>query len=1112
MATSATGCSDRGDLTGETAVDQARATPTPIGARRTALVVQPADAGGELRELLVAAGVPERGIRCAASVVDALTALASELPGAILIDARSRTEEGLELLDELLAFAPGCAAVVVADADVAEGTYRGASAQLDWSEIERGELRRVLDGAWSAEGRIRGVDALYAHMLAVGTAIDAGILIFSPAGRVLEANAAAQSILGYSREQLRFSDLLASDFRWTDDAGKVLGAREVPAAVALRTGRPVPPTMQRIERPDGSWRWIECAATPLVRDGGGAPYGVVASFRDVTQQRATHEALLGAERRQNLLLEQAAEGHLVLDSRGRVTEASASIARYWSLDSIVGVDGRELLHPDDSESMRRLFVWVVAQKGASIRTELRIVDSAGALHWAEVTLTDRLAEPAISGVVLNVRDITERKLVEASMTRLSAIVESSSDSIVGITLDGLVSSWNPASEHLYGHSAAYMIGREAHLIVADSQRDRLTELLRQVAGGEHVYVPVIDAVRSDGSPFELSLSISPVYDDSAELIGASSIGRDIAERRQLERERRIAEERFRLGFENGAIGMIMFDLDGIITRVNAALCALLDRSEEDLLGRQAEDFVHPDDVAERRSMMDELIGGSRDTLHGERRLVRSDASTVWTLVDVALVRDEAGDAAYVFGQLQDITDQKRSERALEQQALHDSLTGLPNRLSLQHRLERALVRARLAGTKVAVLFVDVDRFKLVNDGLGHVAGDRLLVELAGRLARGVRSGDTVARFGGDEFIVVCEDVADVGEADLLGDRILAMLDDPLVVGAKELRLSVSCGIAVVDGWATAEEALRDADAAMYRAKEKGRARTEIFDEGLRHLVTHRFEVEQALRTALDRGELRVAYQPIVTIPDGELVGVEALVRWQHPERGLLKPAEFIPVAEESGLIVPLGEHVLREALAQVVRWQRTLPGCEQLWVSVNFSSRQLNLGDPVALCAQMLEDTGASARALRLELTESAVMADVELSISRLEALRALGVTVAIDDFGTGYSSLSYLSRLPVDLLKIDHSFVAGLGRDGGDSEIVRAIVLLAQGLEVEVCAEGVEELAQLAELAGLGCELGQGYYWSRPLTPEAFESWVRERLVTAVSPLPTPGAQAFGA
>jgi len=800
-----------------------------VEARTTLLVVADAADLDELAALAAAAAGSPDALTLASTAVGALAAVGTDPPAVVLLGVRHSPEQiGPGLLDELSVCAPGTPVVLVAPSELSEEADRRGVERIGWKGAGRGKLRDALERASAPEQRRLACADAAAHVRALSFAIDHGLVVCSMTGRVLEVNAAASTILGRPAAELRFGSLGDDSWTgWSDAEGRPYPPEQLPLAVVLRLGGHVQETICRISTPAGDERIVECSATPLARADGTA-YCVVVSLRDVTAACAAHDALVAAERRQHLLLEHAAEGYLVVDARGRVLEASASISRFWPLEDVVGADGRLLVHRDDRDAMRRLFVAVVTRRNETARAEMRVVDSAESVRWAEITLTDRLAEPTIGGVVINVRDITARKGAEERMAQLSAIVESSIDSIVWISLDGRISSWNPSSERLYGFSASEVVGGPAHLVVAEHERDRLAGLLEDVGRGEHVYVPVVDAVRADGSAFELSLSISPVYGSAGGLVGVSSIGRDITERRQLEQARRLAEERCRLGFERGAIGMVMFDADGTVTRVNAALCTLLGRRERELVGANAESFIHPDDVAIRQEMLGELLCGARNHFRAERRLLRADAEIIWALVDVTAVRDADGEVAYIFGQLQDITARKRVERVLEQQALHDALTGLPNRLALEHRLARALERAVSEGTKVAVLFVDVDNFKLVNDGLGHVVGDRVLVELAGRLAAGVRIGDTTARFGGDEFLVVCEGVADEDEARQLAQRVLGLVDRPIRVDGRDIALTVSCGVAVVDGTASPEVALRGADEAMYRAKENGRARVEVF--------------------------------------------------------------------------------------------------------------------------------------------------------------------------------------------------------------------------------------------------------------------------------------------
>jgi diguanylate cyclase (GGDEF)-like protein len=417
--------------------------------------------------------------------------------------------------------------------------------------------------------------------------------------------------------------------------------------------------------------------------------------------------------------------------------------------------------------------------------------------------------------------------------------------------------------------------------------------------------------------------------------------------------------------------------------------------------------------------------------------------------------------------------ERRSDDELAYQASHDPLTGLPNRALFIDRLEHALARARRSRSKIAVVFLDLDNFKLVNDTHGHAAGDRLLLAISARLSAAVRPGDTVARFGGDEFVVLCEDLAGEEDAVRIARRTVDAGSRPVEIGAVEHKITVSAGIAIVDEGhlATASDLLRDADAAMYRAKASGKGDVEMFDERMRARLIERTAVERALRQALDEGELRLRYQPIVSLRDNRVAGVEALVRWENPERGLLQASEFMSVAESSGLSVPIGEWVIEEACRQAVVWNA---GRDRIYVSVNLSPRQLVRSDVTAAVLRSLSASGLAPELLEIEVSERALLESGDACVEVLAELKAIGVRVAIDDFGTGYSSLGYLKRLTIDALRIDRSFVRGLGPDTEDSTIISAVVSMAAALDVEVIAEGVETLGQLARLRALGCEFAQ--------------------------------------
>jgi diguanylate cyclase (GGDEF)-like protein/PAS domain S-box-containing protein len=458
----------------------------------------------------------------------------------------------------------------------------------------------------------------------------------------------------------------------------------------------------------------------------------------------------------------------------------------------------------------------------------------------------------------------------------------------------------------------------------------------------------------------------------------------------------------------------------------------------------------------------------------------------------------AGDIDFVqslANVLADAIQRQTTEDDIRHRALHDSLTGLPNRVLFLDRLGHALASARRRRSGVAVLFLDLDHFKLVNDSLGHQAGDELLVAVAPRLTQAVRPSDTVARFGGDEFGILLEELSSERDAAEVAERIAANFARPFVLGANEHFVTASIGIAVADnGDVLPETLIRDADSAMYRAKERGRARYELFDEVMRARAVARLRVENDLRRAIERRELRLEYQPMVSLSDGSIVGVEALVRWQHPERGLVAPGEFIPVAEECGLIEPIGRWVLEEALRQAGQWHGASPDAAPVGISVNLSARQVAQQDLPAGVERLLHATGVDPGCLSLEITETVVLDEAELLGDTLRALRAMGVRLVLDDFGTGYSSLGYLHRLPLDALKVDRSFIDGLGTEPRDSAIVKAVVGMAQALSLGVIAEGVETEVQLAELRRLGCDQAQGFFFAPSVSAPQIAAMLRER------------------
>ncbi|MFL5869196.1 MAG: putative bifunctional diguanylate cyclase/phosphodiesterase [Thermoleophilaceae bacterium] len=446
--------------------------------------------------------------------------------------------------------------------------------------------------------------------------------------------------------------------------------------------------------------------------------------------------------------------------------------------------------------------------------------------------------------------------------------------------------------------------------------------------------------------------------------------------------------------------------------------------------------------------------------------------------------------AQIGRQLGRVLERIRARQQIAHQATHDALTGLPNRILFRDRLEHALERAERQGTFAAVLFVDLDRFKLVNDSLGHAVGDQLLKQVAGRLKTALRSTDTLARFGGDEFVVLCEDLTWEGETVRLAERIQRSLLSPFMLDREDHTVTASIGVALTNGGAgDPESTLRDADIAMYRAKERGTGHWELFDEALRNRALQRLATERALRVALDESQLRLFYQPIVSLKTGAIESVEALVRWEHPDRGLVFPADFIPIAEESALILQIGAWTLREACEQARDWRNRFGDMAPLPVSVNLSARQLAQSELPSIVGKVLSETGVSPSDLALEVTETALVESSTAPAASLESVKALGVRILLDDFGTGYSSLSHLQRFPIDVLKVDRSFVERLSEQNGGSAIVAGIAALAGALGLGVIAEGVETAEQAKQVRALGCGQAQGYHFGRPGPADQIES-----------------------
>jgi diguanylate cyclase (GGDEF)-like protein/PAS domain S-box-containing protein len=657
-----------------------------------------------------------------------------------------------------------------------------------------------------------------------------------------------------------------------------------------------------------------------------------------------------------------------------------------------------------------------------------------------------------------------------------------------------------------------MLSAAGAALVAATSRDEINEVAldaaRAMAGPE--LATRLAAVAGTGSQMHTTLDAAANGDEVAEPVRASlrALAAQVAlalDRTALTEEvhRRRGEARFGSLVRHASDLITVIGPDGTITYQSPSIERLLGYDPDDMSGRRFDELLDPSDGNRVREMLADAAGLARDqpeVVHCT--LVHRDGTPHQFEVNCTNLLGDEHVGGIVLN-CRDISERKAFEEQLTHQAFHDPVTGLANRALFAERVRHAIARTRREHESVAVVFLDLDDFKTINDSLGHAAGDEVLVEVAKRLATSVRATDTAARFGGDEFALLLEDIEGVQEAADTADRVLDALARPLRVAHKELSLRCSIGISVVSDGSTAgaEELIRDADAAMYRAKRDGKGSYRLFQPEMHEGVLARLELRTDLQRAIATEQLELHYQPVVRIQDGSVSGVEALLRWRHPERGMIPPDQFIPLAEETGLIVPIGRWVLREGCRHARRMRDSVAGGAALTMSINLSVKQLQHSDVIADVHDAVEEAGIDPSALTLEITETVLMADTDLAVTRLRELKALGVNLALDDFGTGYSSLSYLSRFPVDILKMDRSFLCD-GATPETSELASAVLALGTTLKLDVVAEGIEQPEQWTSLRKLGCEFGQGFFFARPMNAEAaLEHLAAARLADAPQP-----------
>ncbi|MEA5471677.1 EAL and GGDEF domain-containing protein [Spirulina sp. 06S082] len=820
----------------------------------------------------------------------------------------------------------------------------------------------------------------------------------------------------------------------------------------------------KIRRPSGETRHIFLKIQPILNSRGQL-LRLIGTIFDISESKEV-------ERERELFFTFSPDLLCLTDFSGNFKRLSPSWEKVlgYSLSELMAQPFQAFIHPEDREITQNVYEKVVA--GESLRDfKNRYRGKNGQYHWLEWTAVPLPQGQSIYAIARDISDrIAAEQALKLSEAKYKRLVENSPDLIYGFSENQGRIYYSPSIESMLGYSL-YHLDTNPHLwqdSIHPKDRAKVDRAMANCLQGQDFEIEYrIRDIRGNWH-WLYDRSLGRRKQKGETIIEGLAI--DITDRKQAEKALRQGEARLHTIIRNTSYGILLVDRQGIVRFANPAALTLFNRKAENLIDCE---FGIPMAVDERIAELD-LLQANGQTSTVEMRL----SSLEWE-----------GEQVYMVS-LQDITDRKQVEKQLRHRAFYDALTDLPNRVLFGERLESALKFARQnPNYQFAVLFLDLDRSKIVNDSLGHLLGDKLLIAIANLLKTLISPTDIVARFGGDEFTILLDDIRSWRQATSLAEEIGTALQSPFQLDGHEVFTTASIGIAFSSPqYAHPEELLRNADLAMYQAKAKGRARYEIFNQTLHDIALQRLQVEQDLRRALLEEEFRVFYQPIVNLRSGQLQGFEDLIRWLHPQNGWISPDEFIPIAEETGLIVAIGEWVLREACRQKVEWQTQFPIGNKLIMSVNLSGQQLKDPEFLAKIDRILAETGLKGNCLKLELTESMLMEDVDAIVIRLSQVRMRAIQLSIDDFGTGYSSLSYLQRFPVNTLKIDRSFVQRMCERSDNLKIVETIITLAHQLGMNAIAEGIETPEQLEQLHRLGCEEGQGYLFAMPLIPEEAE------------------------
>lgn len=913
-------------------------------------------------------------------------------------------------------------------------------------------------------------------------------------GNFLDMNQAGLDRLDYNRDELLSLNLdsLLDEEQITKNIGIT---HEL-----MQKGFHETPAEYRVKRKDGTYFDVENKSSLVYRNG--KPYAVIGISRNITEHRRMKNELHKSEERYRNILENIEDGYADADLNGNFTFFNDSVCRIWGYpkEELMGMNYRQYTDTETAAKLREAFhhVYTTGQGGKSCEYQIRTQN--GDKKFIETSIALRKDD---SGKIIGfrgiTRDITERyrseEALRQSEEKYRTILENISDGYYETDVNGNMTFFNNALCHVTGHDCDSLMGMNYQEYTDKENAKKLFKTYAQVyLAGKAIRGCEYEVTQKDGTKKYLESSIALRKDSSGNILGFRGITRDTTDRKHMEEQIRQSEERYRTIIDEMEECYFEADLTGNVTFFNENFANVVGYAQKDITGINFQDLIKKDDINSIYRLFNEIFRTGKATRNFLHQFFRADGSVTSAEFSVFPKRDQEGRICGFRGVGHDITERKRAEERIQYLATHDALTGLPNRLMFSQLLHHAIQTAKRYERQFAVLFIDLDRFKTINDSMGHEAGDQLLQEIATRLTETLRAVDVVARLGGDEFVVLIEEFQDLDQLKTVAGRILSSVIKPVFIGKQECRVTASIGISIFPNDADDEQSLmKNSDIAMYFAKEEGKNNFQFYSMDIQSKSLEHLSIETNLRYALEREEFSLHYQAKVDFKTNKITGVEALIRWQNATLGSVTPTQFIPVAEETGLIIPIGKWVIQTACLQNVAWQSL--GLPSVCIAVNLSLRQLTDDYLIDDISAALNHSGMAPNLLELEITESMVMHNPSKVIAVLNKIKSLGVRLAIDDFGTGYSSLAQIKHFPVDILKVDRSFIRNIPADIEDKAITEAIINMGKSLCLTVVAEGVETVEQIDFLKDHFCDEMQGYYFSKPISSDQFADLLKEHI-----------------